>query len=54
MSEDTNELNGAGLISFQVQPDRSGASSLEIVNNEFMGGDIGRLTIAVTNARNTN
>ena len=53
-SEDTDDLDGLGSITFQVQPGQTAATSLEIVSNEFMGGDIGRVTLSVRNERNTN
>ena len=53
-SEDTDDLDGLGSVTFQVQPGQTAATSLEIVSNEFAGGDIGRVTLSVRNERNTN
>jgi hypothetical protein len=53
-SEDTDDLDGQGAVSFQVPPGATGGGVLRLTNTDEDDDDEGRLSISVSNARNDN
>lgn len=54
-SEDTSDLDGQGVVSFNVPMDSTGATVLKVTNTQEDEPDtFGRLAVTIENARNTN